>query len=102
MSSGNVWLLRFSSLSLLFAFLPRAPLFALPGAGSVLPPRAGAAKSLFLRLLRSSSTGVRKSILNASFFSRFGREAAASVASAEGNMGELSSKEVSERTYFDV
>jgi hypothetical protein len=73
MSSGRV-------LSCCFPFgLPFFPFELLPQVflGSVIPtPRVTGAKSSFAVSFKSFSAGDKKSILNASFFSRLGLEAA--------------------------
>jgi hypothetical protein len=80
MSSGRVCSLCFS---LALPFLPFEP-FPEVYFGRLIPaPRVTGAKSSLAVSFRSFSAGDKKSILNASFFSRLGLEAAlASVASA--------------------
>lgn len=86
MSSGKVWSFR-RSLSLSFTVRLLLPLRedVFPEVpGSVMPaPRVTGAKSSFARALGSFSEGVRKSILNASFFSRLALGADSVVSAAE-------------------
>jgi hypothetical protein len=82
MSSGNVWSCCFP---LTLLFLPLEPL---PDVyfGRVIPaPRVTGAKSSFAVSFRSFSAGDEKSILNASFFSRLGLEAAVASAAMSAN-----------------
>ena len=80
MSSGSVCSCCFP---LALRFLPLEPLPEVYFARVIPAPRVTGAKSSFAVSFRSFSAGDRKSILNASFFSRLGLEAAvASVAAS--------------------
>ena len=87
MSSGRVWSLCFS---LALLFLP-LELFPDEYFGRVIPaPRVTGAKRSFAISFRSFSAGDTKSILNASFFSRLGLEAAAASVTSAAQQSEVS------------